>query len=224
MAGPLEGMRVLDLTTGVAGPYATKLLADFGAQVTKVEPPGGDPSRNEPPFFHDQPHVEGAIRFLHLNTNKRSAVLDLTDAASRDTVRALTAQHHLVFEDLPPGRLAADGLGYADLEAARPGIVLVSITPWGQFSPYLGYRLSDIVAQGMAGPMFWTGSDRREPLKLGGASPLADYQAGAVAALAAAMAFFRQEATGAGDHIDISIYDTQAGSRDRAAPYVANHS
>lgn len=223
MAGPLEGLRVLDLTTNVAGPYATKLLADFGARVTKIEPPGGDPARHTAPFFHDEPHVEGSIRFLHLNTNKRSAILDLADPTSRDALRALATQHDMVFEDFEPGRLAANGLGYADLEAARPGVILVSITPWGQFSPYLGYRLSDIVAQGMAGPMFWTGSDSREPLKLGGASPLSEYQAGAVAALAATMAFLRQEATGQGDHIDVSIYDTQAGSRDRAAPYVANH-
>ncbi len=223
-AGPLEGMRVLDLTTGAAGPYATKLLADFGATVTKLEPPGGDPARHEPPFYHNEPHVEGSIRFLHLNTNKRSAIVDLADPASTVVVRALASQHDVVFEDFAPGFLAAHGLGYADFEAARPGVVLVSITPWGQFSPYQGYRLSDIVAQGMAGPMLWTGSEHREPLKLGGDSPLADYQAGAVAALAAAMSFFRQEAIGAGDHIDISIYDTQAGTRDRASPYMANHS
>ena len=183
-AGPLEGMRVLDLTTGVAGPYATKLLADFGATVTKLEPVGGDPARHEPPFYRNEPHVEGSIRFLHLNTNKRSAIVDLAHPASTQVVRALAAQHDVIFEDFAPSFLATHGLGYADLEAARPGVVLTSVTPWGQLSPYQGYRLSDIVAQGMAGPMLWTGSEHREPLKLGGDSPLADYQAGAVAALA----------------------------------------
>jgi len=224
MAGPLEGMRVLDLTTGVAGPYATKLLADFGASVTKIEPPDGDPSRREPPFFHDVPHPEGSIRFLHLNTNKRSAVLDLATDEALAAVLGLAAQHDVLVEDFTPGHPATLVLNHAHLEAVRPGLVLVSVTPWGQSSPFQGYGLSDIVAQGMAGPMLWTGSEHREPLKLGGASPLADYQAGAVTALATAMAFLRQEATGAGDHIDISIYDTQAGSRDRAAPYLANHS
>jgi hypothetical protein len=129
LAGPLEGMRVLDLTTGAAGPYATKLLADFGAAVTKLEPPGGDPSRAEPPFFHDEPHVEGAIRFLHLNTNKRSAIVDLGSprghGARRRAARpgSRTSRRH-----------GGAGLGYADSRArgrACPGLD----HPVGQFSP-----------------------------------------------------------------------------------------
>ncbi|MFN8559553.1 MAG: CoA transferase [Dehalococcoidia bacterium] len=223
MAGPLTGVRVLDLTTGVAGPYATKLLADHGADVIKVEPPGGDPARRDGPFYRDEPHPEGSGRFLFLNTNKRSVVLDLARAADRALVRTLAAGCDAVVEDLPPGRLAEIALGYDDLDGLRPGIVLASITPWGQTGPYLGYRLTDLVAQGMGGPMLWTGSAEREPLRLGGGGALALAHAGAVAALAVMIALYRQRQTGAGDHIDLSIYETQAGSRDRASPYVLNH-
>ena len=223
MSGPLTGMHVLDLTTGVAGPYATKLLADHGADVTKVEPLGGDPARRDGPFFRDQPHPEGSGRFLYLNTNKRSIVLDLTNVEDRALVQTLVERSDLVVEDLPPGGLAELGLGYAALDRLRPGIVLVSITPWGQSGPYLDYQLTDLVAQAMGGPMLWTGSAEREPLRLGGGGALALQQAGVVAALAAMIALYRRQATGEGDHVDVSIYETQAGSRDRAQPYVVNH-
>ena len=222
MNGPLDGMRVLDFTTGVAGPYATKLLADHGASVLKMEPPEGDGARGQAPFFHDEPHPEGSLRFLHLNTNKRSITLGLDTEEAREIVRRLVPAYDVVIEDFAPGLLAEHGLGYEALEALRPGVVLVSGTPWGQSGPYVGYRQSDIVAQAMGGPMLWTGNPEREPLKLGG--PLAHYQAGSVTALATMMAFYRQELTGEGDHIDVSIYETQVGSRDRVAPYLAAHS
>ena len=217
----LDGMRVLDLTSGVSGPYATKLLADHGADVLKVEPPGGDPARAYGPFFRHEPHPEGSARFLVLNTNKRTITLDLDHEEAQDIVRRLAADIDVVLEDFHPGRLAELGLGYDVLEKGRPGIVLVSITPWGQSGPYVDYRQTDIVAQAMGGPMLWTGSDRREPTKLGG--ELAMYQAGSVAALATMMAFYRQELTDEGDHIDLSIFETQIGSRDRAAPYLTAH-
>src|SRR3712207_2762813 len=92
MNGPLTGVQVSDLTTSVAGPYATKLLADHGAEVTKVEPPGGDPARGDGPFFRDQPHPEGSGRFLYLNTNKQSIVLDLTNAADHAFVQTFVAR------------------------------------------------------------------------------------------------------------------------------------
>ena len=190
----LDGMRVLDFTTGVAGPYATKLLADFGASVLKVEPPEGDPARRDGPFFRNEPHPEGSARFLHLNTNKRSVTLDLDSSDAQRTVRRLAAEYDVVVEDFAPGYLAERGLGYEALDAIRPGVILVSVTPWGQWGPYVGYRQSDIVAQAMGGPMLWTGSAEREPLKLGGA--LAHYQAGAVAALATMVALYRNELSG----------------------------
>lgn len=219
--GPLAGLRIVDLTTNVAGPYATKLLADYGADVVKVEPPGGDPARHERPFAGNEPGIERSLLYLHLNTNKRSLVLDLEAEGAREVLRRLTATADAVVEDFAPGALAERGLGYEDLAGIRPGVVLGSITPWGQTGPYVGLRQSDIVAQAMGGPMLWTGSAEREPLKLGGS--LAHHHAGAALALAVMMAVYRAEATGEGDHIDLAIYEAQAASRDRSAPYLQNH-
>ena len=122
MAGPLAGVRVLDLSREVAGAYATKLLADYGADVLKLEPPGGGPLRRFGPFPGDEPHPERSGLFLHLNTNKRSRVLDATDPASAARIRALAAEADIVVEDFAPGRsrLLGMGLGGALRRARRP--------------------------------------------------------------------------------------------------------
>jgi crotonobetainyl-CoA:carnitine CoA-transferase CaiB-like acyl-CoA transferase len=218
----LAGMRVLDFTTGVAGPYATKLLADHGASVLKVEPPNGDSARRQGPFAGDEPHVEGSARFLSLNTNKRSMTLNLDTEEARGIVRRLVPEQDVIVEDFEPGFLRERGLGYEDLETLRPGIILVSLTPWGQFGPYVEYKQSDLIAQAMSGPMLWTGNAEREPLKLAGA--VSHYHAGAMTALAATIAHYRQELTDEGEHVDISIYETQASSRDRVQPHITNYS
>ena len=211
----LDGIRVLDLTTGVAGPHCTKLLADFGAEVIKAEPPGGDPTRRLPPFAGDMPDRERGLLFLHLNTNKRSITLDPRTGDGRALLRSLAGRCDVLVEDFDPGEAAALGIGYGELAAERPGLIYASITPWGQSGPYAerGYRASDLVLQGMGGPAISTGSAEREPLKLGGS--LAMLQAGLVAAWASAMTLLRVEAGGEGDHIDVSVYETQMGSRDR---------
>jgi CoA:oxalate CoA-transferase len=211
----LDGVRVLDLTTGVAGPNCTKLLADFGADVVKVEPAGGDPTRMEPPFAGDEPHRERSLLFLHLNTNKRSVTLDATTEQGASLLRRLAGSAQMVVEDGRPGSLAPLGLDYASLSEGQPALVYVSITPWGQTGPYAeaDLRASELLYQGMGGPVLQTGSATREPLKLGG--QLAQLQAGAVAGYAAVITLLRAEEDGEGDHIDISIYQTQAGTRDR---------
>ena len=211
----LDGIRVVDLTTGVAGPHCTKLLADFGAEVIKVEPPGGDPTRNVPPFAGDVPHPERGLLFLHLNTNKRSVTIDPETEDGLDLLLGLIEHADVVVEDLDPGDAEELGVGYEQVSADRPGLIYCSITPWGQNGPYvdLGFRASDLVLQGMGGPVAATGSPEREPLKLGGS--LALLQAGLVGAWSVAMTLLRVEAGGDGDHIDVSIYETQMGSRDR---------
>jgi len=221
--GPLNGVRVLDFTTDVAGPYATKLLADYGASVLKVEPIEGDPSRRAGPFLHNQPHPETSARFLHLNTNKRGITLNLETVEARHIVSRLIADVDVVIEDFAPGYLASIGFGYQELKAQRPDLLLASLTPWGQSGPYVGMRQSDLVVQAMGGPMIWTGSAEREPLRLGGAGALAHSHAGAMAAVAILVASYRREFTGEGEHIDVSIYEVQAASRDRSAPYLTNH-
>ena len=115
MSGSLTGVRVIDLTRGVAGPYASQLLADQGADVMKLEPPGGDPSRHFGPFPHDTPHPERSGLFLHLNRNKRSVVVDPASDEGAALIRTLTAEAHIVLEDYAPGAAASVGLGLADV-------------------------------------------------------------------------------------------------------------
>ena len=216
--GPLEGIRVLDLTRDVAGPYATKLFADFGADVIKVEPPGGDPSRQFGPFYGDDVHPEKSGLFLHLNTNKRSVTLDVETPEGAKAVRKLAANAHVVFEDFAPGETDALGFGWEALSAGRDDLVVCSITPFGQSGPYRDMRGSEITLEAMGGPMLLNGHIDREPLKLGGHN--AYYHAGVAAAFAAMLARFRVERGGPGDHIDLAIYECQAGCRDRRTIYL----
>ena len=211
----LDGIRVIDFSTGLAGPHCTKMLADYGADVIKVEPSTGDETRSRPPFVGDLPGADRSLMFLHLNRNKRSVTINPAEEEGRAILRRLICTAQVVVEDFEPGVLSELGLGYADLAAAQPELVYTSITPWGQDGPYvdLDFRASDLILQGMGGPVQMTGSIEREPLKLAG--PLGDLQAGVVAAYGTVLAVMRAETSGAGDHVDVSIYETQMGSRDR---------
>ena len=213
MTGALAGIRVLELAGGVAGPYAARLLAEQGAHVTKVEPPGGDPSRQFGPFFDDHPHPERSGLFLHLNRNKHSVVLDPTTVDGAATIRGLAANADIFIEDSPPGEPARHGWGWNDLVQINPRLVMASITSFGQSGPYRDYRGSEITLQAIGGPLHANGFHEREPLKLGG--HYAHYHGGISAALAALMALRRAESTGVGDWIDISLYECQAACRDR---------
>ena len=217
MVEMLEGIRVLDLSRMVAGPFATKLLADYGADVLKVEPPDGDPARREPPFFHDEPGAESSALFLHLNTNKRSITLDPAHAEAREIVRRLAAEADIVVEDFAPGQLEAWGLGYDALRGERDDLVMCSITAFGQSGPYRDLRGSELTLQAMGGPLHLNGTAEREPLKLAG--HVAHYHAGASAALAMMLARLRAEMGGAGDYIDLAVFECQAGFRDRRTVY-----
>ena len=217
-AGPLEGLRVLDLTRNVAGPYASKLLADFGADVLKVEPPEGDPGRMFGPFPADQPHPERSGLFLHLNTNKRSVTLDVRSTEGAAMVRRLARDVDIVLEDEAPGAAEAWGWGWSALSSGRTDLVMASITPFGQSGPYRDYRGSEITLQAIGGPLHMTGHIERYPLKLSG--HVAHYHAGLVAALSALIATRRVEAGGPGDYIDVSVFECQAGFRDRRSIYL----
>jgi crotonobetainyl-CoA:carnitine CoA-transferase CaiB-like acyl-CoA transferase len=213
MPGPLEGIRVIDLTRGVTGPYATKLLADFGADVLKIEPPAGDPTRRHGPFPGDVSDPEQSGLFLNLNTSKRSFVLDVAAPGASETLLRLASEADVFVEDFAPGEAAESGWGWETLREVNPGLVMASITPFGQTGPYRDYRASELTLQAMGGPMHATGHREREPLKLAG--HFASHHAGLTAALAIMLARYRVERGGEGDHIDLAVYECQAGSRDR---------
>src|SRR5262245_21874282 len=148
----LDGVRVLDLTQAISGPYCTRLLADFGADVIKVERPGGgDPARRDGPFAGDRPHSERSGLFLHLNANKRGITLNLKHPTGRAIARALAAGADLLVEGHPPGSLEGWGLGYAELRALNPRLVYVSVTSFGQTGPYRDDRSAEVVAYGIGG-------------------------------------------------------------------------
>ena len=182
MAGSLENVRVLELTRNVAGPYAAKLLADQGADVIKLEPPGGDDSRAFGPFPGNEAHPERSGLFLHLNRNKKSIVVDPASPDGAATIRRLAARAHVVLEDYPAGSAEAWGWGWNTLRAANPALVLASITPFGQSGPYRDYRGSELTLQAAGGPLITNGHEAREPLKLAG--HYAHYHAAMVAAVA----------------------------------------
>ncbi len=227
--GALAGLKVLDFTHYVSGPYCTKLLADFGADVIKVErPPDGDPARQIGPFPGDEPNPEKSALFLHLNTNKRSVVIDLKQGHGLDIVNRLVSWAEVIVENFRPGVADRLGIGFEQSHAVNPALIYTSISNFGQTGPYRDYRGSEIVFYGMGGEMHSTGLADREPLKLGGNVGL--YQAGAVAAVAtmgAVLAGSFLPGDGAesppGQHIDVSILETQLGSVDRRQSALLAH-
>ena len=212
--GALSDVKVLDFTHMIAGPYCTKLMADYGADVTKVErPDGGDGARRLGPFPGDNPHNERSGLFLHLNTNKRGVTLDLKTSAGNRIARRLAAEADVVVESFRPGVMSRLGLDYATLSAENPALVMTSISNFGQTGPYSDFRGSEIVLYGMGGEMYSAGLEDREPIKLGG--NMVQYQAGAAASVATMAALFAARAHGDGQHVDVSIMETQVGSIDR---------
>ncbi len=210
----LSNVRVLDFTHYVAGPYCTKLLADYGADVLKVERPRtGDPARRLGPFPDDAPHPERSGLFLHLNTNKRGVTLNLKSPEGASIARRLSESADVVVESFRPGVMERLGLGYEALAESNPRLVVVSISNFGQDGPYRDWRGSDAIFYAMGGEMYSTGLDEREPLKM--ADDVMLYQAGAVGAVAAMGALFAARRTGEAQHVDVSIFETQAGSIDR---------
>jgi crotonobetainyl-CoA:carnitine CoA-transferase CaiB-like acyl-CoA transferase len=213
MPGPLEGLSVVDFSGGTAGPHATHLLAGYGASVTKVEPPGGDRARHEGPFLDGRHDPETSAPFLALNRGKRSVVADLESSEGQRRAMSLVERADLVVEDLPVGQLSAQGIDLDQARRQRPDLVICSITPFGQSGPYAHLRASDLILQAMGSAMYTTGHAAREPLRLAG--NYAEWQAGIAAAFASMLAVYRAELTGVGDHVDVSVYETQAGGKDR---------
>ncbi len=201
----LGGIRVLDLCRGMVGSYCTKILADFGAEVIKVEPPGvGDPLRRVGPFKQDRPNTDGAA-FLYLCTNKKSITLDPATATGRGLFLRLLKDADVVVENLKPGTLSSLGLGFAELEKVKPGIILTSTTFFGQTGPYASYEASELVGVAVGGYAELTGLPDREPLQPGGSQ--SQYQAGLGGAIATMASILWRDQTGQGQHIDVAAID-----------------
>ena len=154
----LDHLRVLDLTNGL-GQMCPRALGDLGADVIKVEPPEGDPTRRMAPFAGDEPGPERSLRFIHANRSKRSVVIDMDAPEGRDLVRSLAERSDILVEDRTPGYLAGLGLGFEKLRELNPALVYVSITPFGQTGPHAGYRGGDLITQSASGMMIANGDD-----------------------------------------------------------------
>ena len=214
---PLEGIRILDLTQGVAGPYATKLYADYGADVIKIErPDGGDPARRIGPFPNDEPHPERGGVFLHINTGKRSVTLNLKTASGQGILQRLAASADLVFESFRPGALERLGLDAERLAALRPQASLIRISNFGQYGPYRDFEADDMLLYATGGVLQITGVPEREPIKIGLYAPL--FLAGAAAAAMSFGALMAADRDGVGQAVDVSIQDVLSASMDRGGP------
>ncbi len=211
MLQALQGVRVLDLTQGLPGPFAAKYLADYGAEVIKAERPGsGDIARRWPPFAGDDPHPDKSGLFLYLNTNKLGVTLNLKDPAGAALLKELVRHAGLVLESFRPGVMERLGLGWEALHALNPSLSMLSLTDFGQTGPYRDYRLTEIVNFGLAGPMYVTGSPDREPLKFAENASLC--LAAVQFANAAVAVAIGAQVTGTGQYVDLSIADTLLAS------------
>jgi len=210
IASALDDLRVLDISQGIAGPLCAKLLGDFGADVIKVEPAGGECGRSLPPFFMDEAHPEKSLFFLLANLNKRGITLNLETPKGADIFRKLARRADVVVESFPPGYLASLGLDHASLERENPGLVMTSITPFGQTGPYRDYKGEEIIAYAMSGIMSISGTTDREPLKHGGVQ--AQYEAAFNGTLITLFTLVLRDVTGAGQHVDVSIQEVVAST------------
>ncbi len=198
----LTNFRVLDLTNEL-GYLCGKMLGDMGADVIKVERPGGDPGRHIGPFYHDIPHPEKSLYWFAYNTNKRGITLDIETSAGREVFNRLVKTADCVVESFPPGYMDNLGLGYSELSRLNPRIIMTSITPFGQDGPYRDYQASDITLQALGGYLYITGDDDRPPARLGGGQ--ACLHGAADAAVATMIAYYYREVGGEGQHVDVSI-------------------
>lgn len=214
---PLEGLRVIDLADE-KGLFCTKLFADLGADVIKVEKPGGDVTRNISPFMNDDPHPEKSLYFAYNNTSKRSITLNLEMVDGREVFRKLAERSDVVVETYRPGYMASLGLDYPKLEKLNSGLVMTSITGFGQTGPYRDFKAPDIVSFAMGGRMYETGYPEMPPLMDGG---LQTYYVGSIyAAIATLVALYVRDAIGEGQHVDVSMQECIASVQESSYHYV----
>ena len=220
---PLSDLRVIDLTNGIAGPYCTKLLADFGADVIKVErPSSGDYARRLGPFPGDISHPEKSGIFLFLNTNKRGITLDLKTTGGVEALKELVRGADILVESFKPGVMARLGLGYEELKEVSPELIMTSVSNFGQTGPYRDYLTSELAMYSMGGRMADSGLPDRYPVKAGGNHQ--QYQAGNSAAMATLFAWYGREYQGlGGQQVDVSFFETQLASYNGKLPRLVQY-
>ncbi|GAF88197.1 unnamed protein product, partial [marine sediment metagenome] len=207
----LEGVRVLEYCTTNSGPYCTKLMADLGAEVIHLEPPGtGDDARRSPPFPRDVPHPEKSGLFLFLNSNKLGITLDPQLPQGRKIFEQLVSDVDVLVEDCPPKQMERMGLGYDDLRQLNPGLIMASITPFGRNGPYQDYgahalNISQVSGQGYLLPLPSPHLERAPTMVAGGCT---DYDSGQTAAVAILSALYSRGTTGKGQFIEVSKQET----------------
>jgi len=205
----LSGMNILDLADQKAS-FGSKLLADMGARVIKVEKPGGDPARKMAGGGPKSASAQANLAFSYHNTNKQGITLNLEHARGRELFLRLVSRSDVVVETFPPGYLEKHGLGFSRLREANPGIILASVTGYGQSGPQKNDKACDLTAAASGGQMFVTGLPDSYPLALYGQQ---SYLAASLfAAVAILIAFRRQQRTGTGEHIDISLQEAVISS------------
>jgi crotonobetainyl-CoA:carnitine CoA-transferase CaiB-like acyl-CoA transferase len=214
--GVLSGYRALDLTDE-KGFLCGKLLADFGVDTIKIERPGGDPSRNIPPFYHDEPDPEKSLYWLSYNSNKRGITLDLETDEGREIFKKLVESADFIVESFKPGYLAGLELDYESLSRINPSIIMTSITPYGQTGPFSGFEGSDVSIQAMGVLLCQAGNPDRAPVRT--RVPQAYLHASADAAEATMIAQYYRGVTGEGQHIDVSAMECVLWTAGRALPF-----
>ena len=208
MPGPLGGIRVVDLTRILAGPYCTMVLADLGADVVKVEQPGGDQARRNGPFFRGRDGRERSTYFTSVNRGKRSIVIDLKHAAGREAFLRLVDGADVAVENFRPGTMAKLGLDYPTLRARNPRLVMASVSGFGETGPYAQRAALDVIVQAMGGMLSITGEEGGGPVRPG--VSMGDITAALFTTIGVLSALVERDRSGLGQRLDLAMLDCQA--------------
>ena len=203
--GPLTPYRVLDLSDE-NGQLAGRILADLGADTIIIEPVDGSQSRRLGPFYHDLPDPQKSLLWYSLNVNKRGITLDIRKPQGSDILKRLVKSADFLIESYPPGYMNNLGFGYDTLRKINPGLIMTSITPFGQYGPWRDYKSSDLVQMALSGLVYLSGESGKEPLRI--PVPQACMHAGSWAAAASMIALYGRSATGQGQYVDVSMLES----------------
>lgn len=212
----LDGIKILDLTDD-KGMLCGRMLADIGADVIKIEKPGGDPSRRIGPFYHNMPNPEKSLYWFAYNLNKRGITLDIETGDGKELFKKLVVRADVVVESFPVGYMEKLGLDYPELSSINPRISMASISPFGQTGPYKNFKASDIVGMAMGGYVYLCGDTDRPPIRIG--FPQAYLHAASEAAAAIMVAIYHRESSGKGQYIDVSMQQSVVMTTVQAVPF-----